>query len=228
MSTITDIGLDNSSYRTVTEASPWADATQGLGRNEFIKLLVAQMENQNPLEPMQDHEFVAQLATFSSLEQLVDLNKRMDLLNSGQDQLVNSQALSLVGRNVLANTDGKFRLREDGAEAIAFELGEAPRAARVDIFDASGQFVTSVALDDVKAGRNEFRWDGIDAENGQQLEPGDYSFRVVTVDGEGREVNAQAYVELEIDGINFGGGTLTLVSGGRTIDFADIWEIQAQ
>jgi flagellar basal-body rod modification protein FlgD len=225
-------GLDSSTYRVQDELSMFAAPTRSneLGRNEFMQLLVKQLENQNPLEPMKNEEFVAQLATFSSLEQLTDMNKRMDSMISGQGQLINAQALTLIGREVVADTGGTLRMNVDAAgnrssDRIVVDVAEQPAAMYVEIKDASGKVVRRINVDDPQAGRTNIEWDGLGAGD-VKLPAGEYTFDVVVTDGKGNALDASGYVALTVDGINIGDGGLALVSGDRTIDFANVIEIR--
>ncbi len=225
-------GLDASTYRVQDEFAMFAPPTKSseLGKNEFLQLLVKQLENQDPLEPMKNEEFVAQLATFSSLEQLTDMNKRMDAMIGGQAQLINSQALTLIGREVIADTGGTLRMDVDdagnrSADRIVVDVAEAPAAMYVDIKDASGTTVRRIGIDDPQAGRTNIAWDGL-GENGKPLPAGEYSFQVVATDGKGEALDAKGYVALTVDGINIGAGGLALVSGDRTVSFANVIEIR--
>lgn len=225
-------GLDRSTYRVQEEMSLFSKPTKSteLGRNEFMQLLVKQLENQDPLQPMKNEEFVAQLATFSSLEQLTDMNKRMDSMISGQGQLINAQALTLIGREVIADTGGTLRMNADAAgnrtsDRIVVDVDEAPAAMYVEIRDASGKVVRKLNVDEPQAGRTNIQWDGL-GENGRTLAAGEYTFRVVATNGKGEPLAANGYVALTVDGINIGDGGLALVSGDRTVSFANVIEIR--
>lgn len=227
-------GLDPNSYRLHDEFAMFAPPTRSneLGRNEFMTLLVKQLENQDPLQPMKNEEFVAQLATFSSLEQLTDLNKRMDNVIEGQGQLINSQALTLIGREVIADTAGELQLHAAGTDGegrrsdrIVVDVPEAPAGLQVQIKDKGGRVVRTIVVEDPAAGRTSVEWDGRD-DKGNLLPAGPYSFTVGANDAKGQAVAASGYVALTVDGINIGEGGLALVSGDRTIGFANVIEIR--
>lgn len=217
--------ISSTDYRTWDESSlfmPRARSTE-LGKNEFITLLVKQMENQNPLEPMKDQEFIAQLATFSSLEQLIDLNKRIDGLSSGQDQLINSQALELIGREIVADTNGAVRVTGAGADRMIVDFDKAPVAARIEIYKTDGTLVGEIPIESPAAGRNEVDWQGY--VNGQKLPEGDYKFKVMASDGKTTSA-VDGYVSLVVDGIQVGANGMSLVSGDRSVSFANVIEIR--
>ena len=218
--------IDPDSYRLQSQPSLFQTNKPALGRNEFMQLLVAQLENQDPLEPQQDAQFVAQLATFSSLEQLVDMNSRMDSMLDGQSQLVNSQSLDLIGREVLADTGGELQMRSDGGvEKVVVDLPQEVPEARVEIYDPSGALVQTVQLDNTSAGRHEVLWDGLDA-NGNPRAPGMYGFRVISRGADGVEQTLPGFVSVPVEGLHVGANGLAFVSGNRVMTFDEVLEIR--
>lgn len=102
--------------------------TQGLGKDDFLRLLVTQLQNQNPLEPLKNEEFVAQLAQFNALEQMQNLNKAMGLL--GDLQIMQTTS-SLIGKNVKAkDLDGK--IIQGVVDTVNFNNGAARLALKVN------------------------------------------------------------------------------------------------
>jgi flagellar basal-body rod modification protein FlgD len=222
--------IDPTNYRQVSSPSPWA-TDEELGRDDFLRLLVAQMEHQDPLQPQKDAEFIAQLATFSSLEQLVDLNGRMETLTAAQQQmaalqgqLLDGQALALIGREVLVDTGGELMVGPEGAETVAYELVEPASSLQMTISDASGQPVRVLQLDD-PADRGSIRWDGLDHQ-GNPVEPGSYRFELTATAG-GRQVDAMSFVALPVEAVHVGAEGLALVSGRRTVSASQIVQIRA-
>ncbi len=222
-SNISSISPEN--YRLQSEPSPYADPSSELGRDEFMRLLVAQLENQDPLEPKQDTEFIAQLATYSSLEQLIDLNKRMDRMIVAQDQLLNGQALELVGREVLADTNGSLQLRRNGAESVMFDLFEQPSSLTVEVYDEGNALVRRVEINDLAPGRQRFEWDGRD-NDGKELPPGEYRYRIYAKDSKGESMSVRSIVAMPVEGLRVAEDGLFLVSGDRVIAFSQIAEIR--
>jgi flagellar basal-body rod modification protein FlgD len=198
-----------------------------LGRNDFLRLLVSQLENQDPLQPAKDTEFVAQLATFSSLEQLIDMNERMDSVISGQQELVNSQALDLVGKEVLLDTGGTLQLEGGRAETIVFDLDQRPPEARLDIYDESGRRVRSMELESLRAGRHQVRWDGLD-DDGNELAPGTYRAEVVLGNEEVGESTVMPFVSMPVEGLHVGPQGIALASDARVVGLEQVLEIRAK
>lgn len=109
-----------------------SSVTQNLGKDEFLKLLTTQLKNQNPLEPMENAEFIAQLATFSQLEQLINMNNSF---SNFMDSSVKSSALSILGKNVIGTTEAG---EEVTGKAIAVEFKEG-RKAVVTLYTLEGE-----------------------------------------------------------------------------------------
>ena len=218
--------VDPNSFRQLEAENPFQVEQVDLGREQFLQLLVAQLENQDPLNPQQDSEFVAQLATFSSLEQLIDMNTRIDGMLAGQGQLVNSQALNLIGREVLIASDGSFQLRADGADEVVVDLAEPADRVVMRVYDENGLQVREIELKDVEAGRQQIAWDGKD-EDENDLDPGRYTFDVRVGSG-GDLKKVPGMLMLPVEGVHIGDGGLFLVSGEQVIDFSRIVEIRQE
>ena len=130
-----------------------------LGQEEFFELMLTQLKNQDPFEPLESGEFLSQIAQFSSVQSLGQLNSSFDTLSSS---IVSNQALqgaALVGRSVLAPTD-VGTLGQSGEVTGAVELESSTTALQIRIQDASGQIVRQIDLGAQPAGLNRFRWGG--------------------------------------------------------------------
>lgn len=154
-----------------------------LGQAAFLELMITQMNNQNPLNPQDNSEFVAQLAQFSSVEGLERLNKNFSSFMSNNAL----QASSLVGRNVTVETDTST-LQNGGIVAGSVDLPFAANDLTIKVYDASGALIQDIPIGDAAGGENVFRWDGQHIEvNGKLLEweageaavpAGEYKFEV--------------------------------------------------
>ena len=120
----------------VDERSP----TSVLGKDDFLNLLVAQLRNQDPLKPMESTEFTAQLAQFSSLEQLYNVNDNLGDLETSQAAMHNNQAVSMIGKTAWAR--GSIVQKADNAPVdLHFGLDKAASETMVNIYDAQGNFI---------------------------------------------------------------------------------------
>ncbi|ACE85766.1 flagellar hook assembly protein FlgD [Cellvibrio japonicus] len=137
-----------------------------LGQAAFLELMIAQMNNQNPLSPQDNTEFVAQLAQFSSVEGLERLNKSFNSFMSNNAL----QASSLVGRSVSVESD-KSTLYSGGIVAGSVTLDYATTDTQMRIYDANGALVQTIPVGELPSGESVFRWDGQNIEiNGNLLD----------------------------------------------------------
>ncbi len=203
-----------------------ADIARDLGRDEFLALLVAKLENQDPLEPAKDTEFVAELATFSSLEQLITVNDNLEGLSSSQSQLINAQALDLIGREALIESGNELRIKNGDPDTIVYAVPRQARDLSLSILDSSGELVRNFELEKSPNGRVTMDWDGTDAD-GNKLPDGDYQIKVNAVDTQGEPMSIALFRSLKIDGVNFFDGKIALIAGDRELPYEMILEIRA-
>src|SRR5882757_3061503 len=123
----------------------------------FLKLLTAQLKNQDPLSPMDATQFVTQLATFSQVEQLVSANKGLSQLVDATGANTNRMDLAYIGRTVEAQTD---RFAFDGKNApLAYAVGKDSKTVEIQIKSADGTVIKTIAGETAE-GRHEITWDG--------------------------------------------------------------------
>ena len=125
----------------LTQQTSQAQGKSSLGQQEFLQLLVAQMRNQDPVNPMDGAEFASQLAQFNSVEQLISVNDGLDQLAMSQDlmgsSLTNSMAASLTGKDIRALSDQVF-LSSEGEAEINFKLNDSASDVEIIVRTASG------------------------------------------------------------------------------------------
>lgn len=171
-----------------------------LGQADFLRLMTEQLQHQDPLNPMQNSEFLGQLAQFSTVQGIQGLQSSMDGFGSSlaTDQLLRGAAL--VGRNVLVPS-AKMAL---GAEGSVNGVVAAPDAGSItfDITDANGQKVRQITVQADKAGEVSFEWDGKDAD-GNRLPAGTYGVAATFGAGEDKETLA-TYVEAPVKSVTVG------------------------
>jgi flagellar basal-body rod modification protein FlgD len=181
--------LANSAVKTKTDdslASAAGSATgkKALGKDAFLQLLVTQLKNQNPLEPQDNGEFVAQLAQFSSLEGITTLNDTVAGIASNYNSSQALQASSLVGRSVIAPGDKAVVDTTKGMTG-SISIPQSVASTTVKITDKDGKVIRTLELTDQKAGNASFTWDGKD-DAGNVAPTGTYTFAAnTTIDGQG-------------------------------------------
>ncbi|WP_419708901.1 flagellar hook assembly protein FlgD [Pseudomonas sp. NFX224] len=176
--------LANSSVKTSTTtdglaaAAGSATGNKALGKDAFLQLLVTQLKNQNPLEPQDNGEFVAQLAQFSSLEGITTLNDTVSGLASNYNSSQALQASSLVGRSVIAPGD-KAVVDTTKSLSGTVVIPASVSAATLKITDSEGKTVRTIDLGSQNAGNTSFIWDGKN-DAGETVPAGTYTFGATT------------------------------------------------
>lgn len=162
-----------------TEGASAVDEAAGddLGKDAFLKLLTVQLRNQDPTEPLKNEAFVAQLAQFSSLEQLVGMQETMTAVYDGIAAMNNSSMSALLGREVTA-VGGGFDYVAGGSVDLTFEAAGTYDSVTLAISDAAGNVIDSVELPGGGVGERIYTWDGKDS-SGQPVDSGTYTFSVV-------------------------------------------------
>lgn len=193
-----------------------------LGQEQFLKLLIEQLKNQDPLNPMDSTDFTSQLAQFSSLEQLFDVNKNLAAMQDYSATTNRLSALGMIGKQVTFTGSGTVSLgTEVGSVPLKFDLADNANQVTVTITNEAGQEVARLDLGYQDAGSRQISWDGLDA-NGQPLPAGDYHFQVTAADEMGNSVAATLYGSGLVQGIGTddetGKTVVVLASGQVPID----------
>ena len=216
-----DIAPMNSASNANTEL--YDNMSTILGKDDFLTLLITQLQNQNPLDPTDSVEYTAQLAQFSSLEQLSNVNKNLEYLQLFQASINNAQAVSFIGKEVTAFGNG-IQISEGIAETCEFELSAPASGVTINIYNEAGNLVKTIEEGSMDVGRQSLDWDGTD-QNGNLLEDGDYTFEVLAVDADGQAVEAITYSTGIVSGVAFVDGTTYFMVENQKIPIADIIEV---
>ncbi len=194
-----------------------------LGKTQFLELMIAQMNNQDPLDPAKNEDFIAQLAQFSTLEGIQNLNGSFAAMAQSLQSSMTMEAASLVGRNVLAPSNQGVSQGQGLAGSI--DVPASAGSVVVEISNASGELVRRVDLGAQPAGPLRFAWDGVD-ETGQQTSPGLYRVNAFSdIGGEQQELTINMPDQVVSVSIADGGFTANLASGA-SVSAAEIKEIQ--
>jgi flagellar basal-body rod modification protein FlgD len=191
--------------------------------NKFLILLVTQLKNQDPLEPLKAQEFTAQLVQFASVEQQIKQNGNLENLLAAQRSAEAASAVSYLGRTVEIAGNGLI-LGEGGAEAV-YALAEPTHETKLTITDARGRVVFS-AEGAESAGSHAFAWDGI-GEDGQPLPPGLYTLGIDARRKDGSAIEAQTATLGRVDSTSFAQGETTLHVGGVDVPLHAVLAVHA-
>ncbi|KIQ02585.1 MULTISPECIES: flagellar hook assembly protein FlgD [Pseudomonas] len=182
-----------------------------LGKDQFLNLLVAQLNNQNPLEPQGNGEFIAQLAQFSTVEGVEKLNSSMETILSGYQSSQALQASSLVGRKVIVPVDKAVVDTSESFKASAV-LPTSSSNVYVNVYDTAGAVVSRINLGEQQAGNVSFIWDGKDA-SGNVMKPGTYRFEAQATYGNETK-GLYTLLPANVDSVTLGGNELMLNLAG--------------
>jgi flagellar basal-body rod modification protein FlgD len=196
-----------------------------LGRDAFLSLLITQLQNQDPLNPTDSTAFTAQLAQFSSLEQLGNVNDNLKQLQNSQASGNNTQAVALIGKEITASGNS-LDLAQGPPAGCDFKLDGNASVIMVSIYNHTGEFVNSFESRNLTAGRHTLDWDGID-QNGNPAAPGNYTFEVLAADANGDNINTTTFFSGKVDKVIFEDNTTYLISKDQRVALGDVIEVGA-
>jgi len=189
-----------------------------LGKNEFMQLLVAQLQAQDPLNPMDSSEFISQLAQFSSLEQLQGINDKLDDLTPNI-----SGAANIIGREIEA-LGNQVMVGDGVAGDIYFELADEATEVYATISDSNGAYIRSITTGSLGAGNQMVTWDGTD-DNGNTVPDGAYTVEIQAVGTNGNAVEATPLIKGTVTGATFEDGLTYLLIGENAIPLSNVTKI---
>lgn len=194
-----------------------------MGKQDFLKLLVTQLQNQDPLNPSDPTEFTAQLAQFSSLEQLFTVNESLTGLTNATQSQQQMSALSLMGREAVFDSDS-FSLGTGGA-SLGYKLEEAADRVELHIQNSSGKSLAVVKPEDMSVGTHFITWNGLDA-NGQQVPPGNYKLSILALDSAEEGIEAQPLFKGRITGVDMDPAGSVLVTANGSYGMKDLISVR--
>ncbi|MFC1583262.1 flagellar hook assembly protein FlgD [Candidatus Neomarinimicrobiota bacterium] len=198
-----------------------------INHDEFMTLLIAQLENQDPLAPMQSHEMAAQLAQFGSLESLNNIDQQLgeslDVDMVMTQAINNTMAANLIGREVTAVGDSA--VLNDGDATLHFKLEDPASNVNITIYDESGQAVRIIRRTDLSDGEQIIEWNGTD-DSGRLLSDGVYHFGIAAIDAEGNAVNAVTTASGTITGVSYETGMAVLLVGDLEFPIGNVLSIR--
>ena len=215
--TVTSTG--SSSLDTITAAyesteNDTEETEDALGQDAFLTMLVAQLQNQDPLNPADGTDFAVQLAQFSQLEQLMTLNDSIAALTESFAQKTDDNALDYIGKEITGNADTMYV--DNGSVTGGFYNLTEPAEIAITITDENGSVVKTIYPGQQDAGSHILSWDGTDS-TGNSVEDGTYQYTVLANDGNGySEVSTS--VSGTVDGVTYNNGKAYLVVQGVVLD----------
>ncbi len=200
-------------------------AKNEMGQDAFLKLLVAQLQNQDPTGEGQDpNQMVQQLTAYSSLEQVTKTNSLLGAIQGQNNGLAQFQAASLVGRSVKVAGSG-FAL-QGGKSSMALNIANAANVV-LTVKDANGKVITTLDQGPLSKGVHTINWDGTDA-SGNKVADGTYSVTVSAKDlNTGKDVDVATAFLMKVEAVSFSNGQILLQSGAASFLLSDVLEVTA-
>lgn len=195
-----------------------------MDKDAFMKLMLAQMKNQDPTNPLKSHEMAAQLAQFSSVEQMQNMNTTLNDIKNGQKPTENFQALNFIGKSVAGDSAKVSRLKNDKSHELSFSLPDDAKSVVIKVRNSSGDIVRKIDLKDLKKGDNSFSWNGQD-DKGTVQPVGDYQFLVEATNAGGGKLAVKTDFDGMITGINYSSEGPVLLVGTQSVKLKDVKKI---
>jgi flagellar basal-body rod modification protein FlgD len=199
---------------SLTSTSKTTKKSNSLGQDEFMKMLIAQLQNQDPLNPMDGKDFAAQLAQFSSLEQLNNLNTTMSSLPTYLKSFSNAQMVSMIGNDAIAK--GNIINVSGATTNIVYSLPSDIQSGIIKIYDESGMLVGTAQIGSQKTGINSISW------NTSKVNIGKYTFEISAVDKNGATVAANTLISGKVTGAAFKDNEAYLTINGQEVAFSNV------
>jgi flagellar basal-body rod modification protein FlgD len=196
-----------------------------LGKEEFLRLLTMQLRYQNPLEPMENTEFIAQLTEFSSLEQLQNIDTNIESQMLLTQATNNSLATSLIGKYV-KSSGNSFSLGADKVGTIYFHMA-SDADATIKVYDSNNVLVATLVEEDLENGINLVEWDGKKSDQ-TACAPGVYTFEVSATDSAGASVDVTTYTCGMVEGVKFVNGNAVLLMEGFEVNISTVLEVLSE
>lgn len=191
-----------------------------LGKDAFLKLLTTQLQYQDPSNPASSQDFVAQLATFSSLEQLMGANETLGAVYAALDALNDSSMASLLGTTVVAR-GSEFAYDGEGGADLLVRMPADAATATVRIYDEDGKLVYTADAGPLGEGEQTLTWNGEDT-NGNPVGEGTYRFEIEAGDAAGNTIETTELVSGRITSMDYSTGVPAPSINGVAIDLAMI------
>jgi len=216
--------INSTTTAAIPSASDYMKQTTGLNKDDFMKLFVTQMQNQDPLAPQDSSAMVAQLAQITQVEQSYNTNKNLQGLMDAVNSSSSMSAVSFIGKTILAQ-GSQLSLSPGGQPQLNFNLGSSANQVQVAIQDQNGLTVRTLTSGKTPAGDGTLVWDGKDSNNAP-LPAGLYSFSVTGVNPDGSSFSGTPLIRAVVDGVKLSQGSTVLTAGGVDVPLASVTAIK--
>lgn len=190
--------------------------------SDFLTLLTVQLQNQDPLSPMETNEFTNQLVAFTGVEQQINSNQKLDDLIALQLGNATSAALGYVGQDI-NYVSSEFNFDGTNSNTFRYALNGEAVSSTLRILDENGRTVFET-VGSTSTGQNEFIWDGT-LTGGGTAQPGTYEIRVDALDSEDNGINSTIVVSGRVSGVESQNGQVFAIVGERAVSLGNILSV---
>ncbi len=212
---------------SLSNAVSSTSSNASLDKNAFLKLMIEQLKSQDPLNPTDSTQFTSQLAQFSSLEQLSNINESIQNSINANLQLTqsinNTLAPSLINKSIKLDQN-TIKYSGQSNVNIGYELPSNADSVVINIYDKYGNVVKTINDAENSSGDHKLSWDFTD-NNGSTVSSGTYTFDVVATDLNGEDITANAFIYGQIEAVRYTDGGTKLIVDGFEYDLSDVAEI---
>ncbi len=204
---------------SATSTNNATSTTKGniISKDQFMQMLVAQLKNQDPLNPMDGTQFAAQLAQFSTVEQLYNVSESMSNMSSSMSTMNDMQVTGLIGSTVTA--EGDTTTVNGSTSDLFYNLDGDTLQSTIKIYNSDGSLVRTLTVGSQGAGANSVAWDS----NG--LSSGTYTFDVAATDKSGASVDVTKMLNGVVTGVNYKSGTPYITVNGLDVAFSSVTSV---
>ncbi len=215
---ISDVSMVSDTSTTATYGG------QDLDQEAFLNLLIAQLQNQDPMEPQDSHEFVAELAQFSSLEELMTVNDGLETLYFATSSMNNATMTQLIGKEVVAYGD-EFTYDGDGEVDLYYNASSETSQTTLNIYDEDDNLIYSDELGALSEGEGQYSWDGSTID-GSTAGEGSYRFELEATDTNGDDVSVSTMIHGVVDTMNYETGSPIPEIDGIQVELGNIIRVE--
>ena len=203
-------------------SSALSSGANALGKDDFLTLMVEQLKNQDPMNPSDATEFTAQLAQFSSLEQLFNVNDNLESMGNTSTEVQRLSALALIGTDVVtASSEFEF---SGGEIQFGYDLDVPATEGSLYVRNAAGSTVATYSLTELGSGQHFLAWDGTD-NNGNTLPDGTYTLGISAYNGDDA-VASTAMIRSRVIGVDLVDGADVLVTDSGDFSLAEVESVR--
>ena len=198
--------------------------SNNLDKDAFFKLMLTQLKNQDPTNPLKNHEMAAQLAQFSTLEQMSNMNSTLTKIEGKNSKPQDFQALNLIGKTVAGDSSKVVRTQFDTDHDFNFNLPQDTHEAKIKVMNEKNEVVREYKLSNLKSGANKISWNGVNS-TGDKQPAGEYQFQIDAVGADGKKLQVKSDFQGVISGLSFSKEGPVLQVGNQTIKMRDVRQI---